>query len=349
MRRKRKKRGQEPLREYDKATGEYRPVSRAHLQELQNQQAPGRNPSRENGERRVSSKYRSPQARAEYRRKRRKRRLIIFYICIFLTVLIAAVVLSLTVLFKIDTVEVAGETRYSQEEIIQISEIVKGENLFLTDTKAAAKRLSQKLPYLNNVKVTRSLPAKIVISVEEAQPSGALEYDGQYLVVSKEGKALEFVTECPENVPLIKGMQLSQAEPGKTVKYKEEKQEHIFTDLTATLSENEVGNITEIDLNDSYKIMITYDNRIKVNLGLPSDFDYKIRFFLAIMKQADNFDGDKGTLDLSAAAETDQGRFEAESSETASSTSSTASSSSQTQNSGSTSSPGDQGSSRPAA
>ncbi len=44
--------------------------------------------------------------------KHRKRNLILFYLSIFVVIIAAAITLSLTVLFKISTIEVTGTSRY---------------------------------------------------------------------------------------------------------------------------------------------------------------------------------------------------------------------------------------------
>ncbi|HEX3039482.1 MAG TPA: hypothetical protein VHP54_04245 [Caproiciproducens sp.] len=87
--------GRDTPRVYDKASGEYRPVPRS--------------PNGSAHER--SARYSSPQRRAENRRRRKHRALLFFYLFTFVTVLTAAVALSLTVLFKIDSIEVQGTSR----------------------------------------------------------------------------------------------------------------------------------------------------------------------------------------------------------------------------------------------
>lgn len=67
--------------------------------------------------------YATPQLRAETRKKRRRRTLILFYFFMFITVIAAAAALSLTVLFKIDDIQVTGTNRYAAQDIIKASGI----------------------------------------------------------------------------------------------------------------------------------------------------------------------------------------------------------------------------------
>ena len=296
MKKKLKSRGDySPQRVYDKSSGEYRPVA-------------GSNDGGGGNDR--NARYMTPQRRADTRKRRRRHALILFYIITFIIVIAAAVVVSLTVLFKIDTIQVMGTSRYSSEEIINVTGIKKGENLFLAKTKQASASVVQKLPYIASAKVTRRLPAQIFIEVKEEVVSGAILYQGKYATVSATGKVLEIASIMPKNCPSIKGLELTKAEVGKTIVYKQASQQTMFNSLTSAISENRLDKITSIDVSLPSKILIIYDNRITMNLGLPSDFDYKIRFAKSILDAGKIKSNEKGTLNLSTAAEDDNAFFD---------------------------------------
>nr|WP_319487503.1 FtsQ-type POTRA domain-containing protein [uncultured Caproiciproducens sp.] len=294
MNRNRKNRKDSTPRVYDKRSGEYRPVPDWG----------------EQGANERSARYASPQRRTDTRKRHRRRCLLLFYIFMFIAVVVGAVVISLTVLFKIETIEVSGTSRYSAEAIVQAANIKKGENLFLANTKNAAASIQQKLPYIGAAKVSRRLPAKILIEVKEEAISGAMEYKGKYAVVSVNGKVLELTDKMPGNCPAIKGLSLSKIEVGKNIVYGDTTQQDTFKSLTTAISSNKLDKITEIDLSNSYKIQIIYDGRIIMNLGLPSDFDYKIRFAKSILDEGKIKDNEKGTLNLSVAVEDNNAFFD---------------------------------------
>ncbi|MBW7571680.1 cell division protein FtsQ/DivIB [Caproiciproducens faecalis] len=293
MDRNRKDRKNPIPRVYDKNSGEYRPVSDWE------EQGGGR-----------KGKYATPKSRADTRKRRRRRFLLLFYIFLFLAVIVGAVVVSLTVLFKIEAIEVVGTSRYPAQAIVQAGGIQKGENLFLAHTKNAAASIEQKLPYIGTAKVSRRLPAKIVIEVTQEAVSGAMEYKGKYAVVSANGKVLELATKMPENCTSIKGLSLSKAEVGKDIVYGDTSQKETFQELSAAVTNNKLGKITEMDFSNPYKILIVYDGRIIMNLGLPSDFDYKIRFAKSILDAGKIKDNERGTLNLSVAVEENNAFFD---------------------------------------
>ena len=201
-------------------------------------------------------------AAASRKARRRKRLLLIFYLVTFLIAIGAAVVLSITVLFRIDTIQVTGQSRYTEQEIVQMSGIEVGENLFLADTATAKQQIEEKLPYIGRAKVSRRLPAKILITVEEAEISGAVEYGGGYAIVSPEGKVLEITSAIPEGYSLIEGLDLKSADLGKKIVYEDPEKQEMFTELAQSLAEHGIAPITRMDLTNLYDIVVEYDGRI---------------------------------------------------------------------------------------
>lgn len=244
---------------------------------------------------------------ASSRAKKRRCRMILFYIFSFLLIIAAAAALSLTVLFKIDTIEVSGSTRYSLQEIINASGIQKGNNLFLVKTSQAGAAIKKKLPYIGSVSVSRKLPAKILITVDNAVISGAVQNNTGYVLVSTEGKVLEQVKILPANCPVIIGLELASTQPGSSVVYKSVSTKTLFEDLMAALQKNKVDKITKIDISNTYRILVEYDKRITMNFGLASSMDYKIRMAKLVLAKLKN--NEKGVLNLSVAEEADRAYF----------------------------------------
>ena len=248
-------------------------------------------------------------AAASRKARRRKRLLLIFYLVTFLIAIGAAVVLSITVLFRIDTIQVTGQSRYTEQEIVQMSGIEVGENLFLADTATAKQQIEEKLPYIGRAKVSRRLPAKILITVEEAEISGAVEYGGGYAIVSPEGKVLEITSAIPEGYSLIEGLDLKSADLGKKIVYEDPEKQEMFTELAQSLAEHGIAPITRMDLTNLYDIVVEYDGRITMEFGLPSDIDFKVRFAKTILSESDMAEA-QGVLDLSYCKESNRANFE---------------------------------------
>ncbi len=247
--------------------------------------------------------------RAQARAKRRRRRLCIFYIVTFLLVLSAGAFLALKVFFKVNSIKVEGTSCYTIEQIKKSSGLKTGENLILADTRKAETDICKKLPYIGTVKVSRRFPEEIVIKVTAAVARGAIQSGGKYILVSADGKVLEVSGKLPANSALIKGIDVMSAKAGEKVGIKDASKLEILKNILKVLDEQKLTKITSLDFSKTDKICIVYDSRVTINLGVPSDIDYKIRFAKNILENKIQ-SNEKGTLDMSTAAENDRAYFD---------------------------------------
>ena len=108
------------------------------------------------------------------RRSRQRRSGALFKVLAVLITAIA-ILLAMSVFFKISRIDVAGAERYSPEEIIEASGIELGENLFFVDRFDAASRIFAELSYIDTVTVTRQLPNHILITVTESSAAAVVD------------------------------------------------------------------------------------------------------------------------------------------------------------------------------
>lgn len=240
---------------------------------------------------------------------------IISYGAIIAVVLIVGVILSLTVLFKTQAYEVTGITKYSEQEIIDACGISKGENIFLAPKRPAEKRIKDTFPYVEEAQVSFKIPDTIRIEVEEAVEGYLVKVsEKEFLVISTKGRILNRITDSSEyNLPIFIGPTLSSGEIGDYVSYEDDKVVTMIESITQTFADNGFQGITEIDATDMADISFTYENRIKVKLGIPEDLDYKIRTAMTII--TDKIDGNTtarigGVLDVSRCNTTKRSYFD---------------------------------------
>lgn len=230
--------------------------------------------------------------------KKRKRRKVMVYLSILFAVLTVGIVLSLTVLFKIEIITVSGETRYSNNDIIAACGIAKGENLFLINKKSACDNIDSKFPYIEAVEIDRKIPSTVNIHVTEGIPVVMIHENDQYYIISSNNRVLEVDTKCNYELPLLKGVQLSKKTLGMSIEFEEDNVRQIVETMMNSIINNSVNKVIEIDLTDLAAITLNYDNRISVRLGSPENIDYKIRTAAVII--ADELEAnDSGVLDVS--------------------------------------------------
>lgn len=235
----------------------------------------------------------------------------LFYLILFFLVIGTALTFAFTVLFRVETVEVRGESRYSAEEILKASGLQTGGNVFLTDTAAASDAVEKALPYIGVTDVRRILPSGLEIVVEEEPVAGAVLDDTQYILVGVSGKVLDRVAEKPEGCPLIKGVAIREAPIGSQIVYEEGESREVFDKLSQAISAVNLDKVTEIDLEDSYDAKILYDGRILLEFGPPTAFEEKLLYFLDLLDEGKLTENDSGTLDLSIVPSTDRAYFSA--------------------------------------
>ena len=249
------------------------------------------------------------------RRRGSFRKYTLYYIAALLLVLSVGGTLCLTVLFPIAQIRVEGDSPYATEELIASCEIHEGENLLRADTKAAEALLLEQYPYLETVRVRRSLPDTVTIIVEKATETAALrKADGKFAIVSRAGRILQTDTAlCPEGLVPTDGFATEGLVPGKMLTYPQEEaqkaaekeknaeakatadlalkeQEEKFSILLQiedALSENGLLSKTRvIDVSDPLDLKFLYDGRLAVRLGSSLDLAYKIKFAKATIDDA---------------------------------------------------------------
>ena len=240
------------------------------------------------------------QANMDRRKKRRHGRYILHYILIAAFVLSVGAALSMTVFFKIEKVEVAGNTKYPPEEIIAASGIAPGQNLFRVHGDQVSEKLTQQFAYIESVKVEYRLPPRVVLKITQATPLGALESgEGEYILISREGKVLEKNTGEPEGrYPLVKGIQVGEAQVGSTLGPEAEERLRMLTYLVDALESTGFPDVTQVDLTDRLNIQIVYQDRLLIQLGSEGDLEYKLQFVTYALENSVE-DGFEGVLDAS--------------------------------------------------
>jgi hypothetical protein len=157
------------------------------------------------------------------------------------------------------------------------------------------------------------------------------------VLVSSEGKVLEQVNTLPNDCPAVIGLELSSASIGANIVCTSEATKAIYEELVSVLEKNKLDKITKIDISNTYRILVEYDKRITMNLGLASGIDYKIRFAKSIFDSKKIADNEKGILNLSVAEQDNKVYFDPDETISSATSSSAASSAGASSSSGASS------------
>ena len=132
--------------------------------------------------------------RSSKRTRRRRGRFGFLYKALSLVLILAAIVAGCIVFFRVNDVAVSGESKYTAQEIIDVTGVQQGDNLLLLPRNQIVKRILTQLPYVSNVNLRLSLPDTLLISVTECAPAALVQGGEGWWIIDARGKLLEQVS-----------------------------------------------------------------------------------------------------------------------------------------------------------
>lgn len=107
--------------------------------------------------------------------------------------------------FALKAINVSGNARATDAELLRISGLAEGQNLFQLETLSAERSVASH-PWVKTVEVTRHFPSRATIAITEHEPAAVVSLGELYLV---DANALPFKRLQPQDeldLPLITGL-----------------------------------------------------------------------------------------------------------------------------------------------
>ena len=211
-------------------------------------------------------------------------------------VIVAVVLLSFALFFRVRTVEVQGNSIYSADAVAEASGVKQGDNLLTINKASVAGRITASLPYVQQVRIARVLPDVLVLEVHESDAAFAVRAsDGREWLMSFTGKLLE-PSDGAEH-PKILGVTLSDPEAGHQAKSEDEDNLKAALSILSALEGTGLADkITQIDVTRTFDLTMLYGDQYEIKLGGTDRIDYKIQYLLAVLDQLSPYQ--TGTIDL---------------------------------------------------
>jgi cell division protein FtsQ len=231
-------------------------------------------------------------------RRRRHGRFRLLWKLLSVVVVAAAVVLAITLFFKVNTIAVSGEGRYREEEILKASGVETGDNLFLLNKYDIANSLLTKLPYIETVRINRKLPDTLLIDVTECTSVYAMEQDGTTWLLSSGGKLVESGdASIAAEIPVLDGCKMEEPTLAKPMQLTEPHRQESLLALFAALDDASlVDQVQAIHLDSASELTMDYADRFQVRLLYGADYAYKLRNLTAVVDALET--NQTGTIDL---------------------------------------------------
>ena len=247
--------------------------------------------------------------RRSYHRKRRQGRFSFLYKILIFVTICGAIAVALALFFKVDTITVTGNSRYTANQIIEASGIETGDNMFFLNKYHASERITAALPYVETVRISRQLPDTLVVTVTECTAPAAVSQDGKLWLLSGDGKIVDAKTGDGKIVDaktgdgkqyaVVEGLTLLEPQVGADLQVPEEQQPSarlLLTLLGLLRDKDMLGDVQTIDLSDTASVVMRYLDRFDVTFRWDADFDYKLDYLLAVVERLEV--NEKGAIDM---------------------------------------------------
>ena len=157
-------------------------------------------------------------ARRRHSGRRRRGSLSFLYKLLSMLVICGAIVAALTLFFRVNTVVVSGQQRYTQQQILDASGIQTGDNLFLLNKYDVANQIIGELPYIETIRINRKLPDTLLVEVQECSAVLAVVQENNAWLVSPTGKIVDRkAAAAADQYPIIDGCTLLSPSVGSSL------------------------------------------------------------------------------------------------------------------------------------
>lgn len=238
---------------------------------------------------------------------------------LFVVALLGAMTVGATVFFQVEQVEVSGNARYTQEEIVACTGIKPGDNLFRMNKFAIQDHVKEEMPYIEDILIRRRLPSTITVAVTEWDAVAQVLPNKNWVAPEvEEGETAPVATEVSwlisvggkllEQAPAedarmkITGLTALDARDGIQISVPEEESGRLLSvvALMDELERREMLADVSVMRVGSTSIVLEYLGRYDVKLPLEGDFSYKLESLLAAVADQEGKRGQDivGTFDL---------------------------------------------------
>ena len=245
------------------------------------------------------------------------------------TAVVLALVIGLSVFFKVGHIYVSGAEVYSESSITEVCGINKGDNLLTFSHARAAALIRANRPYVREVRFGIKLPDTVNIIIEEDDVVYAIkDQTGQWWLMNSDGRVVEqgnnakvanhtqvlgVALQDPvpdergvalESAPAAEDATAETAAQGETVPASvpvtttgAQRLDAALQILKALENNDIVGSAASVDVSRIDDIILWYGTRYQVNLGDNSGLDHKIACMNAVIAQMSEYQS--GVLDCS--------------------------------------------------
>jgi len=211
-------------------------------------------------------------------KKKRKMR-IIKWILIFILLCVAIALFMMSSIFNIKEIVVINNSKISSEEIINLSTLTTGVNMFKTTNRTIKDGIKTNA-YIEEVDIKRGIDGTLTLDIKERVPTYMLKFANAYVYINNQGYMLEIAENALE-LPIITGFTTTNEEikAGNRLNTEDLQKLDDVIKIVETSKNTPLANIiTEIDISNSmdYKLTIASENKT-VKMGEMTNINIKLQ------------------------------------------------------------------------
>jgi cell division septal protein FtsQ len=209
--------------------------------------------------------------------------------------------------YQLKTIELQTDGTLQRHEVLKAADLREGENIFRVNLARVHDRIQQ-LPQTDEVQIVRKLPSEIHIRVLERKPvawitsekeiSDPFASDAAFLVDAR-GVLMKEKKLLPEylGLPVILGCSSESLEVGKVVESPEVRAALELLRLSTSSFLQMRFQVREIDISESYRLLVTEKNRARVTFGY-NDLETQLCRLEQFLGYCENSKQELATLNL---------------------------------------------------
>lgn len=274
------------------------PVNKKAIEKLKKQKRKAKNKRKKEiikqakREEKERLKRQRPQITEKQARQIKKVKKTLINVSLIILIITAITLFLLSPIFSIENISIKNNEKLSQEEIISLSQIEKGTNLFKI-RNAEIKNNIKENAYVDEVKVNRILPNTIEITVTERQVAYLLEYGSSYAYIDEQGYILEISSENITDKIKIRGYKTTEdnIKPGNRLIKEDLNKLNDVAIITDTAKNSGINaQITSINIENQNEYSLYMESEKKtVHIGSISNLDTKMLYLQVMLeKEKDN-------------------------------------------------------------
>lgn len=235
--------------------------------------------------------------------------------------IVLALVLAMSVFFRVEHIQVSGMDQYTAWDISLASGIHQGDSLFSLELPAAAAKIKE-LNYVKDVRIGIRLPNMVIIDITEVRVTYAIKGQGdEWWLVDSSGRIIEKAeNDAQESCTKILGVHLQDPKVGDRAVALETStpgvdEEGNTIPVTVTAAQRLsaaldiadylegkpnpfLGVVASIDVNDLGNIQFWYGQQYQVKLGDESQLSYKISLVKGAIEELSKESHNSGVLEV---------------------------------------------------